>query len=58
METLKRAELSQNLQDNLGKQENVRGDIEKYQGKGGDSSIGIVDKFERFLEDRGPSFLQ
>jgi hypothetical protein len=57
MDDSDRAELSQNLQDNLGKQENVRGDIEKYQGKGGDSSIGIVDKFERFLEDRGPSFL-
>jgi hypothetical protein len=53
----KRAELSQNLQDNLGKQENVRGDIEKYQGKGGDSSSSIVDKFESFLEKRGPSFL-
>jgi hypothetical protein len=57
MDDSDRAELSQNLQDNLGKQENVRGEIGKYQGKGGDSSIGIVDKFERFLEDRGPSFL-
>jgi hypothetical protein len=57
MDDSDRAELSQNLQDNLGKQENVRGDIEKYQGKGGDSSSSIVDKFESFLEKRGPSFL-
>jgi hypothetical protein len=59
MDDSDRAELSQNLQDNLGKQENVRGEIEniKVKGKGGDSSIGVVDKFERFLEDRGPSFL-
>jgi len=58
MDDSDRADLSQNLQDNLGKQENVRGEIGKYQGKGGSSSIGFVDKFERFLADRGPSFLQ
>jgi hypothetical protein len=58
MDDSDRANLSQNLQDNLGKQENVRGEIGKYQGKGGSSSIGVVDKFERFLADRGPSFLQ
>ena len=58
MDDSDRADLSQNLQDNLGKQENVRGEIGKYQGKGGSSSIGVVDKFERFLADRGPSFLQ
>jgi hypothetical protein len=54
------ANLTQDFQKNRDKLKNIQAEKELYQGKsgkGGDSSIGVVDKFERFLEDRGPSFL-